>query len=116
VDRVNERVASLYQPAHPAVLRLLRQVAEVGRDEGVEVSICGEIAGETLYTVLLLGLGIRELSVSASSIPRLKRVIRSITVETARAVAEEAARIEDPAAIERHVEEVMRDLLPVGPL
>jgi phosphotransferase system enzyme I (PtsI) len=112
VDRVNERVAPLYQPANPAILRLLREVAEVGRDRGVEVAICGEIAGETLYTILLLGLGIRELSVTPKSIPLLKRVIRSITVEAARSVAQEAAKIDDPAKVEAYIEEVMRDLLP----
>jgi phosphoenolpyruvate-protein phosphotransferase (PTS system enzyme I) len=112
VDRVNERVAPLYQPANPAILRLISEVAEVGRDRGVEVAICGEIAGETLYTVLLLGLGIRELSVTPKSIPLLKRVIRSITVEAARGVAQEAAKIDDPAKVEAHIEEVMRDLLP----
>jgi phosphotransferase system enzyme I (PtsI) len=113
VDRVNERVASLYQPAHPAILRLLRRVATVGRERGVEVSICGEIAGESLYTVLLLGLGIRELSVNPKSIPRIKRVVRSITVEEAREVALEAERKDSSDEIELYVEEVLRDLLPV---
>ena len=111
VDRVNELVASLYQPAHPAILRLLRYVADVGRDHGVDVAICGEIAGETLYTVLLIGLGIRELSISPASVPKIKRVIRSITAEEARAVTRRAERMDEPKEIEAYVEGVLAELL-----
>lgn len=87
VDRVNERVAHLYQPAHPALLRLVRQVVKVGADSGVGVSLCGEMAGDVLYTILLIGMGLRELSVSARSIPPVKQVIRRITVEQSREAA-----------------------------
>jgi hypothetical protein len=67
VDRMNERVAHLYQPTHPAILRLISTVIEAGRREAIDVSICGEMCGEPIYTVLLLGLGLRSFSVSRSS-------------------------------------------------
>ncbi len=95
VDRVNERVAPLYQPAHPAILRLIRRVLEVGRKTGVEVAICGEMSGEVVYTLLLLGMGLREFSISPGSIPEIKKIIRSTTIYEARRIAEHALQLED---------------------
>ena len=79
IDRINEQVAYLYEPLHPAVLRMLRSVVSAAHDEGIWVSICGEMAGDPLYSLLLVGLGFDELSMTPASIPLVKRMVRSIT-------------------------------------
>ncbi len=76
IDRVNEHVAHMYQPLHPAILRLLQQTVEAGHRAGIPVAMCGEMAGEPLYIPILLGLGLDELSMNPMSIPRVKRIIR----------------------------------------
>jgi phosphotransferase system enzyme I (PtsI) len=89
VDRVNQTVQELYQPAHPAVFRLLLMTIEAARRAKIPVSICGELSGEPEFTLPLLGLGMRDLSMAPSLIPKIKRFIRSITaVEAGRAVDE----------------------------
>ncbi len=83
IDRGNEYVAELFNPLHPAVLRLIQFSAEAGRRSGIPVSICGEMAGDPRYTALLLGLGFRELSMSATNIPRVKQRIREMDMTAA---------------------------------
>ncbi|WP_305046557.1 phosphoenolpyruvate--protein phosphotransferase [Geoalkalibacter sp.] len=78
VDRGNEHVAYLYEPLHPSILRALKMISDAGRTAGIEVGMCGEMASEPLYTLILLGLGFNELSMNASCIPRVKRVIRQV--------------------------------------
>lgn len=87
IDRGNEHVAYLYEPLHPAVLRALQQVCAAAREAGIEVSICGEMAGEQLYGLVLIGLGFTELSMNPAAIPRIKRLMRQVTMEEARAIA-----------------------------
>jgi phosphotransferase system enzyme I (PtsI) len=77
VDRVNEHVSYLYQPLHPCMLRLIRQVVDAARAHHVSVSICGEMAGDPVVVPVLLGLGLRELSMNAVAIPEVKNIIRS---------------------------------------
>ncbi len=96
VDRGNENVASLYSPAEPAVLRLLRMVLEAGERTGTEVAMCGEMSGDVLFTVLLVGLGLRTFSVTAVLIPEIKRVIRAVSVEQAEEVARKVLDLTDP--------------------
>jgi phosphoenolpyruvate-protein phosphotransferase (PTS system enzyme I) len=81
VDRGNEHVAYLYEPLHPAILRALRLICDAGRAAGIEVGMCGEMAGEPLYTLVLLGLGFTELSMNAPGIPRIKRILRQVRRE-----------------------------------
>ena len=76
IDRVNEHVAHLYQPLHPAVLRMIRQVVEAGHAAGIPVAMCGEMAGDQRAVPLLLGLGLDQLSTNALAIPRVKQVVR----------------------------------------
>ena len=78
VDRTNETVADLYSAADPAVLRLIAMVVEAARNRGIEATVCGTMGGEPLYTMLLLGLGIRQLSMPPHQLPEIKRVIRGI--------------------------------------
>lgn len=79
VDRGNEHVAYLYDPLHPAILRAIKAVCQAGNEAGIDVCLCGEMAGEPLYTMVLLGLGLNELSMNPASIPRVKRVLRQVS-------------------------------------
>ena len=112
VDRGNECVSALYQPAHPAVLRMIRDVIAVGNAEGVHVAMCGEMSGEVSYAVLLVGLGLREFSVSPGVLPRIKEIIRSVSIEDARQVAQTALSFEESDETLRYLEGVNKDLLP----
>ena len=90
VDRTNARLAHLYNPFHPAVVRQLYQVARVGRAAGIEVSVCGELAANPLGTFLMLGLDITAMSVAWPALPEVKQVIRSVRMEDARVAARKA--------------------------
>lgn len=107
VDRGNERVANLYTGASPAVLYLVKQVVRAGRRAEIDVSLCGEIAGEAIYTMLLIGLGLRTLSLVPSQIPLIKRVIRSVDIHQ----CEELARRVGSFDSERQVLTTLRDEL-----
>lgn len=90
VDRGNARLAPLYNPFHPAVVKLIHHVADAGREAGIEVSVCGEMASNPLAVFLLIGLGITALSVGTASLPEIKKVIRSVPSTEARNAATEA--------------------------
>jgi len=98
VDRTNETVAELYSAADPSVLRLIAMVVEAARANGIEVCVCGAMGGEPIYTMLLLGLGLRQLSMPPHQLPEIRRVIRSIRIDAARALAAEAVRLETARA------------------
>ncbi|MGD8561745.1 MAG: phosphoenolpyruvate--protein phosphotransferase [Desulfarculaceae bacterium] len=98
IDRINEHVAHLYQPMHPAVLRMVRQVVDAGHAAGIPVAICGEMAGDQRVVPLLLGLGLDHLSMNALAIPRVKQVVRLASRKAWRQVAKEA--LEFPTARE----------------
>jgi phosphotransferase system enzyme I (PtsI) len=80
IDRSDEQVAHLYNPLHPAVLRLIQFSVQAALRARIPISLCGEMAGDPRYTVLLLGLGVRELSMSSASLPRVKQQIRSLNL------------------------------------
>jgi phosphotransferase system enzyme I (PtsP) len=101
VDRNNSRVASLYQSLHPAVLCAVQQVVIEAHKLGKPVSVCGEMAGDPAAVLALLGLGVDSLSMSVSSLPRVKWVIRSFTREEAYAVLQQALEMDDPRAIRK---------------
>jgi phosphoenolpyruvate-protein phosphotransferase (PTS system enzyme I) len=90
VDRANETVSELFRPHHPAVLRLIHRVAEAAREAGKPVAVCGEMAGDPIFFMLLLGLGIREFSMGARAIPALKEVARTVSTADAQRVARAA--------------------------
>jgi phosphotransferase system enzyme I (PtsI) len=89
-DRGNERVNYLGQAKHPAVLRLIKTTIDAAHGGGIRAAMCGEMAGDPSVTPLLLGLGLDEFSMTASSIPQVKRIIRGVSLEQCRALAEEA--------------------------
>jgi phosphotransferase system enzyme I (PtsI) len=91
-DRVNEKVAYLYEPAHPAVLRFIRDIIKSGKTNKIRVSMCGEMASDLELTVLLIGLGLEEMSISPVSIPQVKHVIRSIRFSDAERIAKQAMK------------------------
>ena len=87
VDRTNETVAPLFRPSHPGILRWIRDVVAAAKAAGIPVSMCGEMGAEATYAVLLLGLGIREFSLTPSAVPRVRRLVRSLTLPRARSIA-----------------------------
>jgi phosphotransferase system enzyme I (PtsI) len=111
-DRTNENLASLYSPGDPAVLRLLDMVVQAATKQNIEVSVCGEMSGEPIYTLLLLGLGLRQLSVTPHNIPEIKKIIRSVTVADARQVAHEALQMETARDVNNFLREQARRILP----
>lgn len=93
VDRVNEKIAYLYEPSHPAVLRLISNIIQNGHASGIWVGMCGEMAGDIVMTIILVGLGLDEFSTSPIAIPEIKRIVRSVSIEQAREIAVEAIRL-----------------------
>ena len=110
-DRTNEKVAYLYQPLHPAILRLVKQVIEAAHAAGKWVGMCGEMAGQPEAIPILLGLGLDEFSMSAAAIPRAKALIAAITLDKAREVAAEALRMSTADQIRSYAQKVMNSLV-----
>jgi phosphotransferase system enzyme I (PtsI) len=112
VDRGNERIASLYKPAHPAVLRLINNIVKAGRSAGVKVAMCGEMSGDVFFTILLVGLGLQELSTAPSVIPEIKQIIRSISAKEAKQVARRALKFQTSEEVVDYLIEKTRRILP----
>lgn len=112
VDRTNERVAAMHSPVHPAVLRLIERVVEAGENHTIPVSCCGEAAGDAESALLLLGLGVRILSVTSSSIPPLKRFVRSVTIEQCERIARRAISFDSDAEVFTYVRDQIRQIIP----
>ena len=99
VDRVNEKIAYLYEPTHPAVLRLLKMIADAAHDHNLWVGVCGEMAGDIALIPLLLGLGMDELSTAAILVPRVKRAVQSLTIPECRELVEETFKLDTGSEI-----------------
>ncbi len=99
VDRVNERIANLYEPTHPAVIRLLKMVADAAHKQRIWAGVCGEMAGDLTMVPLLLGLGMDELSVSASLVPRVKRAVQSLSIPECEKLVAAALELTTPVEI-----------------
>ncbi len=112
VDRTNERVASLYTPIHPAVLKLIRDVTRAGRRHEVPVSCCGQSAADPAFAALLLGLGVRTISATGSSLPMLKKTIRGLTVSRCERIAKKAISFDSEAEAASYVRSRLRKLVP----
>lgn len=112
IDRGNKYVADMYQPLHPAVLRMIKQVIDAGHAQGIPVSVCGEMAGDPLYTPILLGLGVDELSMNAQAIPVVKRIIRQATLEEAQDIARQVLERSTPEDVTAYVHGVMARRFP----
>ena len=110
VDRSNRKVASLYEPLHPAVLAALMSTIEAGKREGKRVGMCGEMAGDPLCALLLLGMGLEEFSMGSLYIPVIKKAVRSITYEAAKSVAQIVLQMDTVGEIKKYLFEQMREL------
>lgn len=112
VDRTNEHVASLYRCGSPAVLRLIKNVIDVGRARNIPVSLCGEMAGDPTYVLFLVGIGLETFSVSPPLIPEVKKLIRSVSMAKARHVAETALRFKHAREVDAYLRNVTREFQP----
>ncbi|RBP44016.1 phosphoenolpyruvate--protein phosphotransferase [Garciella nitratireducens] len=110
VDRMNEKISHLYQPLHPAILRLVKNVIDASHKERIFTGMCGEMAGDPISTLILLGLGLDEFSMSASSIPQIKKIIRSVSMEEAKQIAQEALSLSTSEEIKEMVEKKLDHL------
>ncbi len=112
VDRISEKIAYLYNPLNLSILRLLRDIVDTSGRYGIPLSICGEMAGEPKYTMLLIGLGFREFSMSSAYMYQIKRIIRSVSVEECAGLVERLLEMEVTEDIESHLRDVMNDKFP----
>jgi phosphoenolpyruvate-protein phosphotransferase (PTS system enzyme I) len=112
VDRTNEKVAGLFCPAHPSVLLLIRDVIRAGQRNNVSVSVCGEMAGEPLYALLLLGLGLTMFSMNSTDVGEVKKIIRSTTMDHARGVARKVMSFDSERQILHFLREETRKIIP----
>ncbi len=112
VDRGNEHVAYLYDPLHPAILRALKVTCDAANVAGIEVCICGEMAGESLYTLVLVGLGLHELSMNPACVPRVKRVLRQISKQDGESLVEKLLSLSTSKEVSIAIENEMRSRLP----
>jgi phosphotransferase system enzyme I (PtsI) len=112
VDRMNEKIAHLYEPTHPAIVRLIKGTVDAAHAHKVWVSVCGEMAGDPVLAPLLIGLGVDELSASPSLVPQVKFLIRRLKMSDARAVAEFALQCESASEILAHCQDLARTIAP----
>jgi phosphotransferase system enzyme I (PtsI) len=111
-DRTSEAVASIYNPGDPAVLRLVAGVVQAAQEANIAVNVCGEMSGDVTYTMLLLGMGLRQLSVTPHAVPELKKVIRSVTLVACTQVAREALTLPTARDVNNYLREQTRRILP----
>jgi phosphotransferase system enzyme I (PtsI) len=112
VDRMNEKIAHLYEPTHPAIIRLIKATVDAARRNKILVSICGEMAGDPVLTPLLMGLGIDELSVAPPVVPQIKFMIRRLKLSEAQALAEFALNSESGSEILARCQDLARQAAP----
>mgnify|MGYP001572633279 FL=1 len=112
VDRVNEKIAYLYEPTHPGVLRLVKHIIEGGHAAGLWVGMCGEMAGEPALALWLLGIGLDEFSVSPVQVPVIKKIIRAVEHRTAQTIAQEALTLTTGKEVEDFLTAHLRRLVP----
>jgi len=111
VERANEKVAYLYEPAHPAVLRLIKNIIDAAHKAKIKVGMCGEMAGEPSLSLLLLGMGLDEFSMPPQVIPELKYIIRSVTFRETQAIAVEALKLSTGKEVEDFVQSRIREII-----
>lgn len=112
VDRLNEKIAHLYEPSHPAILRLIKMTAEAGRKQGLWTGVCGEMASDINMVPLLLGLGVDELSVAPAYVPQVKFLVRRMKITDAEELANWALQCKDGAEILLRAQSFVRDAAP----
>src|SRR5687767_596788 len=114
IDRGNENVSYLYEPLHPAILRLVKGVIDAGKRAGIPVEMCGEMASDPIYAIVLIGLGLEQFSMNPSSIPIIKNVVRSVRYKDCRRIAEAALQKKTAQEIEEFIIESVAMRFPEG--
>ena len=112
IDRRNEETLPLYEPLHPAVLRLIQNVLHVAVDAGIDITVCGEMAGDPVLSVLLIGMGYEQLSMSPTVIPEIKKVISSISLQDAQYLVAEIMKLSTAGEIETYIWREAMDRFP----
>lgn len=112
IDRVNKNVAYLYEPLHPAILRLLAQIIQAGHTKGIPVGMCGEMASDPKYTVLLLGMGLDQFSVNADALLKIKKIICSVSFQEAQDLAKQSLLYTSASDTETFITEFMERHFP----
>ena len=112
VDRLNAKIAHLYEPTHPAIIRLIKMTTDAGRRHGVWTGVCGEMAGDPVLTPLLLGLGVTELSAAPAAVPQIKHLIRRLKLKEAETLAEFALECESAGEILARCQKLVRGVAP----
>jgi phosphotransferase system enzyme I (PtsI) len=112
VDRANEHVSTLFSAAEPAVLRLIRSVVQDAHKAGIGLSICGEVASDPEFIMLLMGMGVRTLSLAPPMIPEVKKIIRSVTIEECNELARKIATMDSPRQIKNYLRDAATRILP----
>ena len=111
IDRINEHVAYMYQPFHPAILKMIQHVVMAAKNAGIKVALCGEMAGDPLCAFILVGLGLDELSMNAQSIPMIKKIIRSISMKEAQEDLEHIMQLETAKEVRKFIVKRMKPLI-----
>ncbi|MFH1640393.1 MAG: phosphoenolpyruvate--protein phosphotransferase [Candidatus Omnitrophota bacterium] len=111
VDRTNEKVAYLYEPTHPAVLRMIKNIIDSAHNAGIWVGMCGEMAGESSLVLILLGLGLDEFSMPPQVIPEVKYIIRSVTLQQAHDIAKQVLKLSTGKEVEEYCQVRLREIL-----
>ncbi|HNQ50783.1 MAG TPA: phosphoenolpyruvate--protein phosphotransferase [Candidatus Omnitrophota bacterium] len=111
VDRTNEKVAYLYEPAHPAVLRMIKSIIEAAHANNIWVGMCGEMASDEIFTPVLLGLGLDEFSMPSLAVPQIKYILRSLSMTEARKIADEALLLTTAKEVEAFMQSKLKEIL-----
>jgi len=111
VDRTNEKVAYLYEPAHPAVLRMIKGIIDAAHANNIRVGMCGEMASDEIFTSVLLGLGLDEFSTPSLAIPQIKYILRSMTMAEAQKIALEALSLTTAKSVESYMQSKLKEIL-----
>jgi phosphotransferase system enzyme I (PtsI) len=111
-DRTNEKVSHLYEPTHPAIVRLIKMTVDAAHKHGVWAGVCGEIAGDPVLTPLLIGLGVDELSAAPPIVPQIKYIVRRLKLSEAQVLAEFALQCESPSEIYARCQTLARQTAP----
>jgi phosphoenolpyruvate-protein phosphotransferase (PTS system enzyme I) len=111
-DRTNEKVSHLYEPTHPAIIRLIKMTVDAAHKQGIWAGVCGEIAGDPALTPLLIGLGVDELSAAPPVVPQIKYIVRRLKLTEAQALAEFALQCESPSEIYARCQKLARETAP----
>ncbi|NLE65738.1 MAG: phosphoenolpyruvate--protein phosphotransferase, partial [Elusimicrobia bacterium] len=112
VDRTNEKMARFYEPGHPAVLRLIRRTVNAAHDANIKVSVCGEMGSDPTLVAILMGLGVDSFSMSPTSIPQIKKAIRSLKFSDAEEIAKQALRLSTGHEVEEFIVAEIKKLSP----